>query len=91
MSDIDAESLLKTADPILIIYVSQLKSENLKLQKQILKQQAEAVTYQNRITALEEAVNKQPSAAPSINITLTQAPVNDPAPEKVELLPPHNE
>ena len=56
MSDVDAESLLKSCNPIVKDFVTYLKSENLKLQKQIIKHQAEAITYQNRIAALEERV-----------------------------------
>lgn len=73
MSDIDAEALLKSCDPAVRDYVAFLKSENRKLSKQVIKQQAEAITYQNQISALESIVKESPKPAPSITIMLTQA------------------
>lgn len=74
MSDIDPELLLKTADPVVHAYADELKSQNLKLQKQIIKHQAEAVTYQNRITALEEAIKESQKPNPHLNIYLSAPP-----------------
>lgn len=64
-SDPGSDLLLKlqSCDPEVQMYISALKSENLKLQKQIVKYQAQQVTLNNRIKALEENQHK-----PTLNV-----------------------
>jgi len=63
ITDTDPMSLLRTklkaADPEIQSYVIALEKENLKLQRQIGKHQAENVTLNNRIKALEEDLEKK--------------------------------
>lgn len=49
----------KSADPKIQKYVFALEKENLKLQRQIAKYQAENVTLNNRIKVLEEDLEKR--------------------------------
>jgi 16S rRNA C1402 (ribose-2'-O) methylase RsmI len=49
---------LKTCDPEIQNYVTALKAENLKLQREIAKYQAQQVTLENRIKILEEENSK---------------------------------
>jgi hypothetical protein len=46
---------LKTCDPEIQNYVTALKAENLKLQREIAKYQAQQVTLENRIKILEDS------------------------------------
>jgi len=50
----DLSAKLKACDPEIQNYVIALDQENLKLQKQIAKHQAENVTLKNRIYLLEK-------------------------------------
>jgi hypothetical protein len=63
ITDTDTMSSLRTklrvADPKIQSYVIALEKENLKLQRQIGKHQAENVTLNNRIKALEEYFEKK--------------------------------
>ena len=63
ITDTDPMSSLKTklkaADPKIQSYVLALENENLKLQRQIGKHQAENLTLNNRIKALEEDLEKK--------------------------------
>lgn len=49
---------LKTCDPEIQNYVTALKAENLKLQREIAKYQAQQVTLENRIKILEKENSK---------------------------------
>lgn len=57
------QTLLKAADPAIRQHVAELKTENLKLQKQIAKFQVKEISSKNRITALEMEIKKQGSRA----------------------------
>lgn len=57
------QTLLKAADPAIRQHVAELKTENLKLQKQIAKFQVKEISSKNRITALEMEIKKQDSRA----------------------------
>jgi len=50
----DLSAKLKVCDPQIQNYIIALRKENLKLQKQIAKHQAENVTLKNRIKVLEK-------------------------------------
>jgi uncharacterized protein YlxW (UPF0749 family) len=62
------KALLKKANAPLKFYVAALESENLKLQKQIAKLQANQVTLESRVKAVEQEAKK--GKPPQINITV---------------------
>ncbi len=55
----EIKSKLKTSDPEIKNYVTELEKENLKLQKQIAKLQVKIVSQQNQIIAIKKAQPKQ--------------------------------
>ena len=57
----DLKALLKKADAPLKYYVAELEAQNLKLQKQIAKLQANEITLKNRVKALEKELRKHPA------------------------------
>lgn len=65
----ELDAKLNASDPDIQRYISALKTENLKLQKQIAKCQAGQVTLHNKIIALEQEIKKnRPEFHMNINL-----------------------
>jgi len=55
------KAVLKTADPVLKHYIRELKLENAKLQRKIVKLEVKNISNQNRIVALKKDADKRPT------------------------------